>query len=419
MSPVKETARVKIEAMTFGRNAITRLDGKVVMVAGAAPGDLLEIEISAELPNYALARVVRLVQGGDERRQPPCEYANDCGGCDWQHLRYEAQIRHKAELLAAEFRRGLAIELDPSSLVEPAPAELGYRSRVRLKTARGAVGFSRSRSNSIVAIDSCPVAAVTIVNAASLARALGPICREIEVAAGTGGEVLVAELAKAPTAFTVAQARRTVQNGTVGVVLRGDGVRHVVGNARIAFEAEPGCMIEADADLFSQVNRQQNLKLVGAVMGLARLSPGTRVLDLFCGTGNFSLPAAQRGAHVTGADENSLAIEAARANAARMDLRGAQFMAMRAAEAVRFLSGAGYHPDLIILDPPRIGAADLIEPLVRLGGRQVIYVSCDPITLVRDLRLLTQNGYRIEYARAFDFFPNTHHLEIIASALLT
>jgi 23S rRNA (uracil1939-C5)-methyltransferase len=415
-----ETARIEVETMTFGRSAITHLNGKVVMIPGAAPGDLLDVEVTSELRRFSLARVVRIVRAGAERRKPPCEYASNCGGCDWQHIRYEGQIRHKAELLAAEFRRGLAIQLDRCGLVEPAPAELGYRSRVRLKIGpHGEVGFTRAGTNSLVAIDSCPVTTVGIATAARLAHALGHGCREIEVVAGERGEVLVADLAKAPTAFAVAQAQRIVENGAAGIILRGGGVREVAGNATIMVEAEPGCVIQADADLFTQVNREQNLKLVAAAMRLAHVSAGTRVLDLFCGTGNFSLPAARRGADVTGADVNPLAIEAARANAARMGLRATQFIAMRAAEAVRFLWGAGYNPEVIIMDPPRTGAADLIEPLAKLGARRVIYVSCDPLTLVRDLRSLTGKGYRIEQVRAFDFFPNTRHLEILVTVLLT
>jgi 23S rRNA (uracil1939-C5)-methyltransferase len=143
------------------------------------------------------------------------------------------------------------------------------------------------------------------------------------------------------------------------------------------------------------------------------------VLDLFCGTGNFSLPAARRGARVTGVDHDQRAIEAARANVKRMDLPGAQFMAMRAVDGVRFLLQAGYLPEVLILDPPRAGAASLMEPISRFKARRLIYVSCDLSTMVRDLRRLILKSYRIHVVRGFDFFPNTHHVEIIASLVLT
>jgi 23S rRNA (uracil1939-C5)-methyltransferase len=187
----------------------------------------------------------------------------------------------------------------------------------------------------------------------------------------------------------------------------------------VSIEAEPGCAIEADADLFSQVNRSQNLKLVAAVMAMAAIEPGRRVFDLFCGTGNFSLPAARRGAQVTGVDSDAAAIEAARRNANRMGLRKAQFIAMRAAETANFLARARYRPELAIIDPPRTGAADLMELMTRLAPREVIYVSCHPPTLMRDLRTLIKRGYRVEQVRAFDFFPNTHHAEVAVRSLLT
>jgi 23S rRNA (uracil1939-C5)-methyltransferase len=204
-----------------------------------------------------------------------------------------------------------------------------------------------------------------------------------------------------------------------GIVLRGGGVREVVGDAKISFELEPACTIEVDADLFSQVNRAQNLRLVATVVAMAEVREGTTVLDLFCGAGNFSLPLARRGARVTGVDADALAIAGAQHNAARMGLREAQFIAMKAAETARFFERAHYRPDLVIIDPPRAGALELMSTVARLRPRAVIYVSCDTTTVVRDLQCLGASGYDIDRVRAFDFFPNTHHAEVAVHALLT
>jgi 23S rRNA (uracil1939-C5)-methyltransferase len=254
-----------------------------------------------------------------------------------------------------------------------------------------------------------------------LVRTLGRRCPEIEVVASDGRQVIVAYLSNSPGAAEVACARRTVESdpGIAGIVLRGAGARQVVGDVTIKTVVEPGCEIEADADLFSQVNRDQNLNLVATVMEMAAVSEGSRVLDLFCGAGNLSLPAARRGAEVTGVDTDELAVAAARRNAARMGLRSAQFLAMRAAETAQFLTRARYRPATVIIDPPRTGAADLMELVARLQPKRMIYVSCDPSTLVRDLRTLVARGYEIARVRAFDFFPNTHHVEVAVQALLT
>jgi len=390
------------------------------MIPAAVPGDLLEIKTHSDKRDYALGSIVRVLQPAPERREPPCPYVSSCGGCDWQHIRYEAQARLKGQVLAAEFRHTIGIDLNPDGLVEPAPAEFGYRSRVRLKTGpSGKIGFHHPGANSFVAVEACLVAAPPISAAARLSSELGRDCTEIEVVTGQHGEVLIADLTKAPGAFEGKIARRIVEDGIVGLILRCGAIRELFGEARIAFEAELGCVIEADADLFSQVNRAQNLKLVATVMQLAGLCPNMQVLDLFCGAGNFSLPAARRDARVVGVDHKELAIEAARRNAKRMGLEDARFIAMRALDGVRFLLQTGYCPEVLILDPPRAGATYLIESIARLKARRLIYVSCNPPTLVRDLRQLRLKGYETCTVRGFDFFPNTHHIEIVASLVLT
>jgi 23S rRNA (uracil1939-C5)-methyltransferase len=204
-----------------------------------------------------------------------------------------------------------------------------------------------------------------------------------------------------------------------GIVLRAGPYRDVIGDPAIAIGLEEGLALEVDADLFSQVNRTQNRKLIAHVMELAGIRASSVVLDLFCGAGNFSLPAARRGARVTGVDADAGAIAAATRNAQRLNLREAQFIAMKASATAEFLHRARYRPDVVMLDPPRTGALGLIEPIVKLHAPNVIYVSCDVTTLARDLRALSAAGYKINRVRGFDFFPNTHHVEIAAQALLT
>jgi 23S rRNA (uracil1939-C5)-methyltransferase len=414
--------QVEITAMTFGPFGVGRADGKTVMVPNSAPGDVLEAQIVAERRDYAIAKIRRIVREGAARRNPPCRFLPRCGGCDWQQIAYAHQVELKGGLIASAFRQALGIQLDPRGLVEPAPAEFGYRARIRLKTgAEGSLGFSELGSNALVAIDGCLVAAPEIRLPTELARLLGHRCTEMEVVAAATDNVVIAWLGKPPRPSDVAASTQMVESreGLGGVVLRSGQTRLVIGDARIEIEVEHGCIIRGDADLFSQVNRAQNRKLVASVMETAAVAPGQRVLDLFCGAGNFSLPAARRGAEVTGVDADELAIAAARDNAARMNLPRAQFVAMRAAETANFLARARYRPELLIIDPPRSGAAELMGPIARLRPCKAIYVSCDLSTLVRDLRSLSAHGYTIERVRAFDFFPNTHHLEVVASVLLT
>jgi 23S rRNA (uracil1939-C5)-methyltransferase len=411
-----------ISAMTFGPYGVGHLEGATVLTPNVAPGDLIEAQITVQRRGSAAGRVIRVVRPGPMRREPPCAYLPQCGGCDWQQIDYPAQVRLKAELLVAEFRRGLGVELPIRDLIEPAPVEWGYRARIRLAVSPGGeLGYRELASHRLVPIQRCLVAAGEIETAGALARAMSRRFTEIETVFTARGQVLIAHLRRAPTAQDAGVAERTMaaDQRITGIVLRSGSARIVVGDAMITVEAEPGCVIEAAADHFSQVNHAQNAKLVGAVMALAQVRPGTSLLDLFCGAGNFSLPAARRGAAVTGVDADAAAIVDARTNALRMQLRGTQFIALAADETARFLERAKYRPEVVILDPPRTGAAGLMETIATLRAARLIYVSCDPPTMTRDIAKLAARGYRVGDVRGFDFFPHTHHIEAVAELLLT
>lgn len=415
-------ATVEITGLTIGPYGVGRIDGRAVMVPNAVPGDLLEVAIESERRDYAVGRIEQVLRAGSERRIPPCPFLPRCGGCDWQQLSYPAQLAAKARLIAAEFSRALGAELSVDGLIEPAPEEFGYRARVRFKLGRaGEVGFHAASSNRVVAVERCLVAAAPIAVPRRFAAALGRRCREIEVVAGDGYQVIVVHLESRPAPAEIARAGEALaaDPSVRGVIIRGGGARELLGEVTIAIELEPGLILEAEADLFTQVNRAQNRKLVAAVMAAAALGASDEVLDLYCGAGNFSLPAARRGARVTGVDADELAIAAARRNTARLGLAETQFISMKARELARFLSRARYRPQLVILDPPRSGAADLIGLIIALQPRRVLYVSCDVATLMRDLKQLARGGFRLGTVRAFDFFPNTHHVEVLAEMLLT
>jgi 23S rRNA (uracil1939-C5)-methyltransferase len=411
-----------ISTMTFGPYGVGYVNGATVLMPNVAPGDLIEAAITGKHRGHVAARAIRLVRPGPARREPPCIYLPRCGGCDWQQIAYPVQIKLKTELLASEFRRGIGVELDSRNLITPAPTEFGYRARVRLKTAPdGVIGYRELESHRFVAIESCLVAAGDVSAARELAQALGGRCDEIEVV-GTGGPyVLIAWLRRTPKSREKAIARQVIamDQRIAGVILLGGEARLIEGDVTLVVEPEPGCVLEAPADAFSQVNHLQNVRLVATVMELAHLERGAPVLDLFCGAGNFSLPAARRGAMVTGVDADALAVADARKNAERMQLGNAKFIAMAAEETARFLQRARYQPKVVILDPPRTGATELMKTVASLGARRVLYVSCDPPTLVRDLRMLADHGYRVGRVHGFDFFPNTHHIEAVAEMLLT
>lgn len=408
--------------MTFGPFGVGHVEGKAVLVPGAVPGDRLEVAIEWGRRDYSLGQIRAILRPSPDRRTAPCPFVPRCGGCDWQQIDYAAQVRLKAEVVARELGHAIGRELDPAGLVEPAPAEFGYRARIRLQVGpRGVLGFHGFSTNALVEIDSCLVAEPGTRMPHHLARSLGKRALEIEVVRDGAREVLVAHLRKPPVEEDLRRARNVMETDATiaGIVLRRGEQREIVGQPAVTIDLEPGLAIEVDADLFSQVNRAQNRKLVAAVMAMAELRAGATVLDLFCGAGNFSLPAARRDGRVTGVDADAPAIAAAARNAQRLGFRDAQFIALTAAATANFLHRAHYRPEVVILDPPRTGAASLMAPVMKLHPRTVIYVSCDVTTLARDLRMLASGGYELRSVRAFDFFPNTHHVEIAAQAVLT
>jgi 23S rRNA (uracil1939-C5)-methyltransferase len=414
-----EQFEVEIEELTLGPYGVGHIEGKAVMVPNSAPGDVLRVSITENHRDYSLARLNSVSVGGPSRRAAPCVFLPRCGGCDWQQIDYPQQVAAKGRLIAAALNHALGLELDPAGLVIPAPTEFAYRSRVRLKVQRsGALGFCETASNRLVAVDRCLIAGegLSFEPAHRLARVLQGRCEEIEIVKASGAQVLVAYL-RGPVQSsdsTKAGEALAADDKVAGIILRGAGTRVALGEVFSTVELEAGMTLRADADAFSQVNHEANRMLVAAVMEQAAIEPGLQVLDLFCGAGNFSLPAAKRGAQVLGVDADAIAISAAQRNAAELGLERARFAAMQAQGMAPFLVRAGHRPQVIILDPPRSGARELMKMIGALGAARVVYVSCNVATLARDLRLLSGSGYAVASVKAFDFFPNTHHCEVLA-----
>jgi 23S rRNA (uracil1939-C5)-methyltransferase len=229
--------------------------------------------------------------------------------------------------------------------------------------------------------------------------------------------VLVAALRRPPTPTDVeaTESLLAAHASVRGAVLGHRTARRTVGDPDVTVEVEPGLVLEAPADAFAQVNPAANRLLVASALALADVAAGARVLDLYCGAGNFTLPLARRGADVTGIERDALAVEAGRANAARLGL-GARFVAGDVAAALATIDGP---VDAIVLDPPRAGAADALPALVALRPSRIVYVSCDPATLARDCRTLAAHGYGLRAVQPVDVFPQTFHVEAVALLGLT
>ena len=414
--------RLDVERLTLGFDALAHAEGQVVFVPYAAPGDTIEAEVVERRRDWLRARVERVLVPGPARVLPGCPAFPACGGCQWQHVAPAAQQAAKRAVVAEQLRRiaGLAdVEVLPTLAAADA---FGYRARVSLVAEGRRLGYHRARSHALLEVDACPIAepvvSAHLATARAWAAALRVPLRRVTVAAAPGGVVLVAATDAAPGERDVrATEDLLVREPAVrGAVLRGGGARHVVGDATVRVDLEPDLALDVPADAFTQVNAAANRLLVATVLAFGSFRPGERVLDLYCGAGNFTLPLARRGVVAHGVERDAVAVAAAEANAARLALATARFTC---APAVRALARTAETADAVVLDPPRAGAGDVVDALGRLRAPRMLYVSCDPATLARDTRALAAHGYRLARVQPIDLFPQTFHVEAVADFRLT
>lgn len=417
---------LEITTLIHGGSGLGHHDGKAVFVAGAVPGDVVRCRLVQEKKRYAKAELVAVVAPSTSRRQPPCAHFEQCGGCDWQQLSYADQCHWKQQLFSDSCQRQLRLD---EALIRPlvaSPQAMGYRSRVQFKCygAPGgfALGFYRRGSHFVIDIDHCPVIDPAIEALRPQLKALfdrtdyAGWVPQIDVAVGDDEQcrVIIHYRGQQQAAFcdwlrprvAALSAAVFVQCGRKSslVALQGET------DLTICVD-EPPLQLSYGPGGFAQVNLAQNKRLVELVLEALPLDGSERVLDLYCGMGNFSLPLARRAAHVVGVEDYAPSIDSARRNAAANGVDNCQFFA-EPAEA--FMQRWQQPVDVVVLDPPRSGAKQAIDGIVRCAPKRMVYVSCDQQTLMRDLQQLLHHGYRLLSAQAVDMFPQTCHTEVVA-----
>nr|SBO99188.1 23S rRNA (Uracil-5-)-methyltransferase RumA [Nonomuraea gerenzanensis] len=385
----------------------------MVFVRHALPGERVIADVTEETTRFLRADAVEILEASPDRVVPPCPYAGPgrCGGCDWQHATLEAQRRLKAQVVAEQLRRLAGIEREV--LVEEVPGAkdgLGWRTRVQFAaTSAGELGFRRHRSHDIEVVDACLIAHPE-VEAVGAEDHAWPGAAGVEVIASSSGDraVVVAPRARRSVAVPDLEAPASIlldQGKGRTVPRRGSGVLHEQVGDREFRVAGSG---------FWQVHPGAAETLVDAVLSYAAPEPGEWALDLYCGVGLFAAALAEvvgpEGA-VFGLESEAAAVRDARANL--RDLPQARVERGRVEEALdRFQIERA---DLVVVDPPRAGLGrDVVERIVSLDALRVVYVSCDPATLARDLAWFAERGYVLSDLRAFDAFPMTHHVECVA-----
>jgi len=424
-------AEVEIADLSHDGRGVARIDGKAVFVAGALAGERVRMRYTGKHRHYDEAVVDEVLLASPDRVAPLCAHFGVCGGCALQHLAPAAQIAAKQHVLLENLER--IGKVQPRSLLPPlTDSPWGYRRKARLgvkyveKKGRVLVGFRESNGRYIADIGVCevlhPAVGQRISAIASLVEGLDAsrTIPQIEVAAG---DDLVALIFRHLQPLSDSDRNKLVEFGqaqALGIYLQPGGIDSVTAlwpeNARLNFRVPDYDLdIEFQPLDFIQVNRGMNLRMIEQTLSLLDPQPGDRVLDLFCGLGNFTLPLARRAAAVTGVEGERGLVARATANAKSNNVQNASFHAADLAADQRDTPWARMDHELVLLDPPRSGAAAVLEYLPRRATRRVVYVSCHPGSLARDAGVLVEDhGFRLTSAGVMDMFPHTAHVESIA-----
>ena len=436
-----EPFTVRIEDLTHEGHGVARRDGKIVFVEGALPGEEVSCLYTTRRSRRDEARVLEVLTPAPERVEPRCAHFGVCGGCVLQHLDPAAQLARKQRwLLDSLLHIG---RIQPERVLEPLTGPIwGYRRRARLavkwvaKKGRVLVGFRERRGPYVADLHRCEVLDERVGGLLEeLARLIETLSirdrlPQIEVAGGDAVMSLNFRVLAPPSEADLAQLRAFGERHGVALYLQPGGPGSVTPlenpssppaslppgeRSALSYRLADGLELEFQPQHFIQVNAALNRRLVERVREWLAIGPEDRVLDLFCGLGNFTLALARQARAVVGVEGDASLVEWAGRNATRNGIANATFYA---ANLAGDLTGQPWVRDgytRILLDPPRSGALEMMPWIATLGARRVVYVSCHPATLARDVGELAHRfGYRVLGAGVLDMFPHTAHVESMA-----
>ncbi len=432
----QEPVRCVIEALSHDGRGIARADGKTQFVDGALPGETVMAKMVSSRSKFDELRTLEVVDAVPERQAPPCQFADLCGGCSLQHMSADAQIRFKEDTLRQHFAHFGGIEPEHWEPPLRSEATLGYRRKARLGVryvkARESVlvGFREKRNSFLADIDRCvvldPRIGDRIVPLRELLHGMEAYDRiaQVEVACGDDYAAMVFRNMDELSARDRDRLVTFGQAHDVHIYLqpKGPDTVHRIWPTSSGPEDERLSYRLDEFDLtlqfhpmdFTQVNAGINRAMVHRAVEWLDVQPGERVLDLFCGLGNFTLPLARRGGDVVGVEGDDAMVVRGRENAA---LNGLDNVTFYGADLHGDFTGQPWAKegfDKILIDPPRSGAEDICRYLTAFGANRIVYVSCNPATLARDAGVLVRHGYRLVRAGVMDMFPHTTHVESIA-----
>ena len=388
-----ESVEVAIERMIPGGLGIGFADGRTVFVPLSAPGDRLRVTLRGRRGNAVVGTISEVLLASPQRVDPPCPYFGRCGGCDFQQLGYEHQLAAKVETIADCLRRLGGLEYEADIPITPSPDPWRYRGTAewQVDPPAGVVGYFGRDSHRVVDIDACPILEPDVNDALATVRAYA-----IDHPGGTPHEV---RAMSGSDGISLYDARSLEAPASLTRVIGGETYHY---DSRAFFQANPSLLEAVTEEVFAHLpSRGGRFR-----RGLA--------LDLYSGIGLFTVPLARRFSRVIAIESDPISAAFAEQNLAAAGLSNVRVRQTRVERWLPPNAGHVGRADVVILDPPRVGAEAAIPAILRLEAANVVYVSCDPATLARDLKRLVAGGYELTRVAAFDMFPQTHHVEVVA-----
>ena len=431
--------RARIEGYTSEGLGVARIDGQAVFVHRALRGEDCDVLILKVLKNAAFGKAVRVYEPSPHRVEPDCPYYGRCGGCDFRHMDRTEELAAKRQRVQDALRRigGSAVTVEGID----GGAPLHYRNKSQYPVAAdGSVGFYKARSHQVVPVTQCLIQRPQADAAAQALRTYIASCgvscydektrrglvRHLYIRTNGVGQSLICVVAngkKLPREEELVRLLRQAAPETVGVVLGvntqptgavlGTEYRTLWG-ADVLTDTLCGLTFRLSVPSFYQVNREMAERLYARAVEFAGLTGTETVLDLYCGAGTITQVMARHAGRVIGAEIVPEAIEDAKANAKRNNVENVEFFCGDASAVAADLAARGLRPDVICVDPPRKGLApEVVRAAAQMAPRRIVYVSCDPATLARDVKLFGQEGYEAVRAAAVDMFPGTANVETV------
>jgi 23S rRNA (uracil1939-C5)-methyltransferase len=426
-----DRAEITIEKLVHGGSGLARLDtGQAVFVPGVLPGERVTVVIRRRRKGILEADLIEVLIPSRDRIDPPCNGEKQCTGATWSHIAYPAQLRYKQDILLDTLVKIGGMTPARSLPILPSPRTDHYRLRTQfsVSTSEGKqrIGFFRQGSYALIEVDDAflidPLINRTLKAIRSLEHQL-PLLKEIHINATPTAQVHILFLSEQsnlprPDAF-FAGLKKTIPE-LIGITVFAKRKRtFALGDNRLTLESE-GLKFNVTEGNFYQVNWEQNINVVKTALDFAGLSGDETVLDLYCGIGNFALPLAKRAKNVIGIEAGYSAIEDAKANAKLNGIANTEFIADDLQKGLKTLLQRKMKAHTIVLDPPRAGATlKTLERVLAFVPRKIIYVSCNPSTLARDLKFFHLFGFRLDRLQPVDMFPYTYHIECVAEMVRT